>query len=146
MKNTYDDLVQVWNFLLPLSLKVLRHKEERCTIFLWWLFHLPPITCAPYTRPLAWLQRALKVNHLPPSQEPNPTQLNWLTFFQNPPNPLCALPVHDVIHMPKSQPSVWDFHVDICEQHIPPQRACQHPRPSLHPTNPCAELKGSQPN
>ena len=41
----YDFLVQVRNFLLPLSLKVFRHKE-RGTIFLCWLFHLPPpITC-----------------------------------------------------------------------------------------------------
>ena len=43
-KNTYDFLVLVRNFLLPLSLKVFRH-EERGTIFLCWLFHLSPITC-----------------------------------------------------------------------------------------------------
>ena len=39
-KTTYNFLVQVWNFLLPLSLKVFRLKE-RGTIFLCWLFHLP---------------------------------------------------------------------------------------------------------
>ena len=44
-KNTYDFLVQVRNFLLPLSLKVFRHKE-RDTIFVCWLFHLAsPNTC-----------------------------------------------------------------------------------------------------
>ena len=42
-KNTYDFLVQVRNFLLPLSLKVFLHKE-RGTIFLCWLFHLTPPT------------------------------------------------------------------------------------------------------
>ena len=36
-----DFLVQVRNFLLPLSLKVLRHKD-RDTFFLFWPFHLPP--------------------------------------------------------------------------------------------------------
>ena len=42
-KNTYDFLVHVRNFLLPLSLKVFRHKE-RDTIFLCWLFHQPQTT------------------------------------------------------------------------------------------------------
>ena len=44
-KNTYDFLVQVRNFLLPLSLKVFRHKK-RDTIVLCWLFNLShPNTC-----------------------------------------------------------------------------------------------------
>ena len=38
-KNTYDFLVQVRDFLLPLSWKVFRRKEERGTIFLWRLFY-----------------------------------------------------------------------------------------------------------
>ena len=42
-KTLNDFFVQVWTFLLPLSLKVLRHKE-RGTIFLFWLFHLPSNT------------------------------------------------------------------------------------------------------
>ena len=41
-KTRNDFLVQVQNFLLPLSLKVLRHKGEKGTIFLFWLFNLRP--------------------------------------------------------------------------------------------------------
>ena len=59
-ENTYDFFVQVRNFLLPLSLKVFRHKE-RDTIFLCWLFHLPtPARAVPvahkffWPRPVAW--------------------------------------------------------------------------------------------
>ena len=50
-RKTLDDFfVQVRNFLLPLSLKVLQH-NERSTIFLYWLFHLPPPTrVAPATK------------------------------------------------------------------------------------------------
>ena len=82
-KTRNDFLVQVRNLLLPLSLRF-RHKKERCTIFLWWLF----------TRPLAWLWRASESQ--PSSSEPG-TQLT--DFFQNPKNPPRALPVHDVIHI-----------------------------------------------
>ena len=105
-KTRNDFLVQVRNFLLPLSLKVFRHKE-RGTIFLWWLFHLSPITCGgPATRPLAWLWRATESQ--PSSSEPG-TQLNWL--FQNPLNPPCMLPVHDVIHVPKSYLAFLFWHL-----------------------------------
>ena len=45
-KNTYDFLVQVRNFLLPLSLKVLRHKERDSHSFYSGFFIcLPPISC-----------------------------------------------------------------------------------------------------
>ena len=43
-------------------------------------------------------------------------------FLQNPQNPPRALPVHDVIYIPKSQFSIWDFYFDICERHILPAR------------------------
>ena len=44
--NTYDFLVQVRNFLSPLSLKVFRHKREReAQTFYAGLFISPPITC-----------------------------------------------------------------------------------------------------
>ena len=66
-------------------------------------------------------------------------------FLQNPQNPPRALPVHDVIHIPNSQFYIWDFYFDISERHILPARALT-PALSLHLTNPCAELKGFQPN
>ena len=50
--------------------------------------------------------------------------------------------MHDVIHIPKSQFSIWDFYFDICEQHILPARALT-PALKFAP-NPCAESKGSQ--
>ena len=51
-RKTLDDFfIQERNFLLPLSLKVFRHKE-RGTIFLYRLFHLPfpPTRVAPATK------------------------------------------------------------------------------------------------
>ena len=74
-KNTYDFLVQVRNFLLPLILKVFRHKE-RGTIFLCWLFHLPRPTCvAPAIRPL-------RSRESRPSSSDQKTQL--IDFFKSP--------------------------------------------------------------
>ena len=66
---------------------------------------------APATRPLAWLRRASKSH---PSSSVRKTQLT--DFFQIPQNPQRTLPVHDVIYIPKSQFSIWDFYFDICER------------------------------
>ena len=95
MKNTYDFLVQVRNFLLPLSLKVLRYKEKDTHSFYSGFFICPPSRAAPVARKFVLPQRAPKVN---PSRSVFSSQLNY--FFQNPQNPLCVLPVHDVIHTP----------------------------------------------
>ena len=74
-KNSYDFSVQVRNFLLPLSLKVFRHRK-RGTIFLFWLFHLPhPISCDTCPRP----PRASESQ--PSSPEAGLISTNWL--FQN---------------------------------------------------------------
>ena len=97
----------------------------------------PPTRVAPATRPL-WASES----H--PSSSDRKTQLtDFLQNFQNPPR---ALPVHDVIHIPKSKFSIWDFYFDICERHILPARALTPALSSLYLTNPCAEPKGSQPN
>ena len=57
----------------------------------------------------------------PESQPSSPNARTQLTdFFQNPQNPPRALPVHDVIHIPKSQFSIWDLYFDIRERHILP--------------------------
>ena len=50
MKNTYDFLVQVQNFLLPLSLKVLQHKERDTHSFYSGFSICPPNMCAPVAR------------------------------------------------------------------------------------------------
>ena len=50
-KNTYDFFVQEWNFLLPLSLKVLRHKERGAQSFYSGFSLCPPPTrVAPATK------------------------------------------------------------------------------------------------
>ena len=84
-KNTYEFLVQVRNFLLPLSLKVLRHKERdtQYTFFLFWLFHLPPPPSratpplppsSPPSRatPAQGLREQAKANRLLPRQDSTP--------------------------------------------------------------------------
>ena len=50
MKNTYNFLVKVRNFLLPLSLKVFRHKEREREAQSF--YAAPPPRVAPATRSL----------------------------------------------------------------------------------------------
>ena len=81
-RKTLDDfLVQVRNFLLPLSIKVLRHKERDTHSFYSGFFICPPSRAAPVTRPLAWLWRTSESQPSSPEAELNST--NW--HFQNPP-------------------------------------------------------------
>ena len=127
-KNTYDFLVQVRNFLLPLSLKVFWHKE-RDTIFLCWLFHLPQTTCALATMPR-------RASESQPSSSDGKTQL---TDFSQ-------ISAHASGAWRHSHPPTWDFYCDICEWHILPACACEHQHSCLHQTNLCTEPKGSQPN
>ena len=130
---TLDDLlVQVRNFLLPLSLKVFRHKE-RDTIFLCWLFHLHPHphntcdTCRKATRESTVFSRGR-------------TQLT--DFFQNPPR---VLPVHNIIDIPWSNFLSGIFILTSLNDTSSP-RVRENLRSCLHQTNPCTEPKGSQPN
>ena len=89
-KTRNDFSVQARKFLLPLSLKVLRHKGERYTFFLFWLFHLPPSPSR--VTPVHGLREQAKANPLLPRQVS--TQL---THFFKIPKILRALPVRDVI-------------------------------------------------
>ena len=83
---TYDFLVQVRNFLLPLSLKVFQHKE-RDTIFLCWLFHLPQATCDTCPRPR-------RASESQPSSSDGKTQLTDFSQIS------AHASGHDVIHIP----------------------------------------------
>ena len=79
-KTRNDFLVQVRNFLLPLSLKVLRHKERDTHSFYSGFSICPPPTrVAPATRPLTWLRRASESQ---PSSPEAGTQLS--DFFKIP--------------------------------------------------------------
>ena len=88
----HDFLVQVRNFLLPLSLKVFRHKEREAQSFYASFFicirqhvwHPPQGHC-----------ELAKVTLLLPTARFNSTDFSQIS--QNPPR---ALPVHDVIHIP----------------------------------------------
>ena len=77
----HDFFVQVWNFLLPLSLKVLRHKEREAQSFYSGLFICTPILCNTCPRP----PRASK--NQPSSPEAGLiSTLIFLKFSQNPPH------------------------------------------------------------
>ena len=119
-KNTYDFLVQVRNFLLPLGLKVLRHKERDTHSFYSGFFICPP-----------YHHHHHLVRHLPKASASKRkstvfsrgrTQLNS-DFFKIPKILRArALPVHDVIHIHWST-FLSDFYFDIYERHILPAGA-----------------------
>ena len=94
----------------------------------------------PVAHKFVWPQRALKVY---PSRSESSSQLT--DFFLNHQNPPRTVPVHNVIHIPKTI-FLSKTYFDICERHIHSVGACEHLRSNLHLTNPCAEPKGSQPN
>ena len=94
-KNTHDFLVQVRNILLPLSLKILRHKERDTHSFYSGFSicthpHPNHLVQHPPQRPLAWLRRASESQPSSPDAE-----LNSTDFFKIP-QILRALPVRDV--------------------------------------------------
>ena len=117
-KNTHDFLVQVRNILLPLSLKVLRHKEKDTHSFYSGFSICPLITCGARHKATG-LASASKRKSTVFFRARNSTP--WL--FQNPPNPPRVLPVHDFIHIHRSTFLFWDFYFDVCERHILPPRA-----------------------
>ena len=95
-------------FLLPLSLKVLWHKERDTHSFYSGFIISPP-------RP--GFGEQVKANCLLPRQVS--TQLT--DFFKSP-KILHALPMHDVIHIHWST-FLWDFYFDIYERNILPAHA-----------------------
>ena len=116
-KNIYDFLVQVRNFLLLLSLKVLRHKErDTHSFYAGFSICPPPNMCG--TR-----HNATGLASMSKRKSPfffrRQDSTHWL--FQNPPNPPSASGAwrhsHPLVHL-----SIWDFYFDICERHILPAR------------------------
>ena len=76
-QKTLDDfLVQVRNFLLSLSLNLLRHKErDTHSFYSGFSICTPPSRAAPVARKFVWPLRAPKVD---PSHSVSSSQLNWL--------------------------------------------------------------------
>ena len=124
MKNTYDFLVQIRNFLLPLSLKVFRHKER----------DTPDFSICP--KPCAHPPKASASKRKSPfffrRQDSTP-----LTFFKSPK----TLRAHFRCMTSFTSPSpIWDFYFDISEWHILRARTWT-PALMLHLTNPCTKRK-----
>ena len=117
-KTRYDFSVQVRNFLLPLSLKFLRHKERDTHSFYPGFFICPPPRQHVW-HPSQSSPRASESQPSSPEAEPNST--NWL--FQNP-KIFRVLLVRDIIALasPVSHVGYWD----ISEWHIRSARAHEH--------------------
>ena len=100
----------------------------------------PPSRAAPATKP--W--RALKVNRLLRTLKLHSLCLEAGTqltdFFSNPQNPPHMLPVHDVIHIPRSH---FLFGVSILTSlnDTSAPHTHEHLQSCLHLTNPCAKWK-----
>ena len=102
--------------------------RKRDTIFLCWLFHLPPTTCDTRRRP----RRAPKVNRLLRT-----LKLNSLIFLKSPKSSAHTSGAWRHSHPPVTI-SIWDFYFDIREWHILPAHAWTHAL-MLHQTNTCAK-------
>ena len=103
-----DFFVQVRNFLLPLSLKVLRHKEREAQSFYSGFFICPPSRATP----AQGLREQAKVNRLLPRQ----CSIQLTDFFKISQNPPCASRAwrhsHRVVPFPISG------YCDISEWHV----------------------------
>ena len=135
-KNTYDFLVQVRNFLLPLSLKVLRHKERDTHSFYSDFSIWPPPPQHVCTR-----RKASASKRKSTIFSRGRTQLNWL--FQNPPNPPRASGAWRHPHS-LARFAIWAIVTSLSDTPFRPR--AWTPALMLHLSNPCTEPKGSQTN
>ena len=135
-KTRNDFSVQVRNFLLPLSLKVLQHQEREAQ-FILAFSAAPPNTCG--TRHKGRREQA-KTNRLPPRQVSS--QLTeFFKISQNPPRSSGAwCHPHSVTPLP-----MWAIVTSLSDTSVLPAHA-RTPVLMLHLSNPCTEPKGSQPN
>ena len=137
MRKTRNDFsVQVRNFLLPLSLKVLWHKEREAQSF-YSGFFIPPNTCGTRHK---GLREQAKTNRFPPRQVSSQLT-DFFKISQNPPRSSGAWRHrHSVTLLP-----MWAIATSLSDTSTPPARA-RTPVLMLHLSNPCIEPKGSQPN
>ena len=137
-KTRNDFFVQVRNFLLPLSLKVFRHKEREVKSFYTGVFICPaPNTCGTRHK---GLREQAKTNRFPPRQVSSQLT-DFFKISQNPPRASGAW-CHSHSLAPVSHLGLlWHLWVTrpLCARAWTPVLM-------LHLTNPCAEPKGSQPN
>ena len=137
-KYTYDVFVQVRNFLLPLSLKVLRHKEREVQSFYSGFFICPSSTPSRAT-PAPGLREQVKANRLPPRQVSS--QLTFFKFPKSSAHFLCV--TSSAVTSPRF--SSWAIVTSLSDTSVLRARAWT-PALMLHLSNPCNEPKGSQSN
>ena len=118
-KNTYDFLVQVRNFLLPLSLKVLRHKERDTHSFYSGFSICPPSYTHPPQGHWPGFGELAKVNRLLPSQE-----LNSTDFLKIP--KILRARFRCMTSFTSTGQPFPGIYFDICERHILRARASTH--------------------
>ena len=136
-RKTLDDFfVQVRNFLLPLSLRVLRHKEREAQSFYSVFFHVPPPNLV---RPLPKASASKRKSTLLFRCLVSTLQLS--SNSQNPPRASGAW-----CHSHSVTPFSISGYCDISEWHVRSARSAWTPVLMLHLSNPCTEPKGSQPN
>ena len=117
-RKTLDDFfVQVRSFLLPLSLKVLRHKEREVQSFYSDFFVCPPTLWHPP-------QRSLRASeNQPSSPEAGLISTNWL--FQN--LPKSSAHIRCVTSFALAKPPLpISGYCDISEWHVRSARALEH--------------------
>ena len=137
-KTRNDFSVQVRNFLLPLSLKVLRPKERDTHSFYSGFFIWPPhtISCDTCPRPTQASESQ------PSSAEAVLNSTNW--FFKIPKS---SVRFRCVTLFALASPVSHLDYCDISEWHVCSTRArAWTPVLMLHLSNPCIEPKGSQSN
>ena len=137
-RKTLDDFfVQVRNFLLPLSLNVLRHKEREAQSFYSAFFICPPPnTCGTRQKDL---REQAKTNRLPPRQVSSQLT-DFFKISQNPPRSSGAWRhPHSVIPL-----SMWANMTSLSDSSA--HARAWTPVLMFHLSNPCPEPKGSQPN
>ena len=140
-KTRNDFSVPVRNFLLPLSLKVLRHKErDTHSLYSGFFICPPPSRTAPATKATGLASASKRKPNVFSRGRSNST--NWL--FQNPQNPPRA---SGAWRHPHSVAPVSHLgYCDISEWHVRSAARAWTPVLMLHLSNPCTEPKGSQPN
>ena len=139
-KTRNDFFVQVRNFfLLPLSLKVLRHKGRRAQCFYSGFSSAPPPnTCGTRHK---GLHEQAKTNRLP--HEPGLISTPWL--FQNLPKSSARFGCVTSFALSSARFPSRAIVTSLSDTSAPPARVWT-PVLMLHLTNPCAEPKSSQPN
>ena len=118
----HDFLVQVRNFLLPLSLKVLRQKERDTHSLYSGLVIRPPSRAAPVACKFVWPLRAPKVNPSRPV-----SSLNSTKFLQNSQNPPRASVAWRHSHLLTPFP-IWAIVTSLSDTSAPPARLREHLR------------------